>query len=204
MSFTSLFRLALLPLALLAAPVWAQTACPPGQQPICLSGSCLCVPAAASDPQAVYDRVQRMATLALQNWIQQSRDRLVAGSLVPAAWVQQAQRVRHRAYLEALALFEHYDVLIAPATPVSATPIGADWLTLAGKQLPARASMGLLTQPISAIGLPVCTAPTWPELDEDGHLPLGVQLIAAPWREIDCLRAAHALEQAGAARVRPV
>ena len=47
-SFTSLFRLAL---ALLAAPVWAQTACPPGQQPICLSGSCLCVPAAASDPQ---------------------------------------------------------------------------------------------------------------------------------------------------------
>ncbi|PZR73845.1 MAG: hypothetical protein DI537_46340, partial [Stutzerimonas stutzeri] len=83
MSFTSLFRLALLPLALLAAPVWAQTACPPGQRPICLSGSCLCVPAAASDPQAVYDRVQRMATLALQNWIQQSRDRLVAGGVEP-------------------------------------------------------------------------------------------------------------------------
>ena len=83
MSFTSLFRLALLPLALLAASVWAQTACPPGQQPICLSGSCLCVPAAASDPQAVYDRVQHMATLALQNWIQQSRDRLVAGGVEP-------------------------------------------------------------------------------------------------------------------------
>ncbi|MDH1542714.1 DUF4157 domain-containing protein [Stutzerimonas stutzeri] len=83
MSFTSLLRLALLPLALLVAPVWAQTACPPGQQPICLSGSCLCVPAAASDPQAVYDRVQRMATLALQNWIQQSRDRLVAGGVEP-------------------------------------------------------------------------------------------------------------------------
>ena len=61
MSFTSLLRLALLQLALLALPVWAQTACPPGQQPICLSGACLCMPAAASDPQAVYDRVQRMA-----------------------------------------------------------------------------------------------------------------------------------------------
>ena len=133
-----------------------------------------------------------------------SRDRLVAGSLVPAAWVQQAQRVRHRAYLETLALFDRYDVLIAPATPVSATPIGADWLTLAGRQLPARASMGLLTQPISAIGLPVCTAPVWPELDEDGHLPLGVQLIGAPWREADCLRAAHALERSGAARSRPL
>ena len=133
-----------------------------------------------------------------------SRDRLVAGSLVPASWVQQAQRIRHRVYREALALFEQYDVLIAPATPVSATPIGTDWLTLAGKELPARASMGLLTQPISCIGLPVCTAPTWPETEQDGHLPLGVQLIGAPWREADCLSAAYALEQAGAARVRPV
>jgi len=133
-----------------------------------------------------------------------SRDRLVAGSLAPAAWVQQAQRIRHRVYREALALFDQYDVLIAPATPVSATPIGTDWLTLAGKELPARASMGLLTQPISCIGLPVCTAPTWPETEQDGHLPLGVQLIGAPWREADCLSAAYALEQAGAARVRPV
>lgn len=82
MSFTSLLRLALLQLALLALPVWAQTACPPGQQPICLSGACLCMPA-ASDPQAVYDRVQRMATLGLQSWIQQSRDRLVAGGVEP-------------------------------------------------------------------------------------------------------------------------
>ncbi|AYD65695.1 AtzE family amidohydrolase [Achromobacter sp. B7] len=133
-----------------------------------------------------------------------SRDRLVAGSLVPAAWVQQAQRIRHRVYREAMALFDQYDVLIAPATPVSATPIGTDWLTLAGKELPARASMGLLTQPISCIGLPVCTAPTWPETEHDGHLPLGVQLIGAPWREADCLAAAYALEHAGAARVRPV
>ena len=133
-----------------------------------------------------------------------SRDRLVAGSLIPATWVQQAQRIRHRVYREALALFEHYDVLIAPATPVSATPIGADTLSLAGQTLPARASMGLLTQPISAIGLPVCTAPTWPETDVDGHLPLGVQLIAAPWREADCLAAAHVLELAGVSRVRPV
>ncbi|MBP6707068.1 MAG: AtzE family amidohydrolase, partial [Achromobacter sp.] len=64
-----------------------------------------------------------------------SRDRLVAGSLVPAAWVQQAQRVRHRVYRDALALFARYDVLIAPATPVPATPIGAQDLMLAGQCL---------------------------------------------------------------------
>ncbi len=133
-----------------------------------------------------------------------SRDRLVAGSLVPAAWAQQAQRIRHRVYREALSLFERYDVLIAPATPVPATPIGTTSLTLAGQTLPARASMGLLTQPISCIGLPVCAAPVWPGIGADAHLPLGVQLIAAPWREADCLLAAQRLEQAGVAVVRPV
>jgi 1-carboxybiuret hydrolase len=133
-----------------------------------------------------------------------SRDRLVAGSLVPAAWVQQAQRVRHRVYREAMALFTRYDVLIAPATPVPATAIGTETLALAGQSLPARASMGLLTQPISCLGLPVCAAPTWPGIGADAHLPLGVQLIAAPWREADCLLAARRLEQAGVATVRPL
>ena len=133
-----------------------------------------------------------------------SRDRLVAGSLVPAAWVQQAQRVRHRVYRDALALFARYDVLIAPATPVPATPIGAQDLMLAGQCLPARASMGLLTQPISCLGLPVCAAPVWPGIGADAHLPLGVQLIAAPWRESDCLLAARRLERAGVATVRQV
>ncbi|WZB62718.1 AtzE family amidohydrolase [Achromobacter xylosoxidans] len=133
-----------------------------------------------------------------------SRDRLVAGGPVPAAWVQQAQRVRHRVYRDALALFARYDVLIAPATPVPATPIGAQDLMLAGQCLPARASMGLLTQPISCLGLPVCAAPVWPGIGADAHLPLGVQLIAAPWRESDCLLAARRLERAGVATVRQV
>lgn len=142
---------------------------------------------------------RRRLTTQYDDYEPHSRARLVAGSLVPATWVQQAQRIRQRVYLEALALFQHYDVLIAPATPVSATAIGTDTLTLAGRQLPARASMGLLTQPISCLGLPVCAAPVWPAIGPDAHLPLGVQLIAAPWREADCLLAAHRLEQAGAA-----
>ena len=147
---------------------------------------------------------RRRLTTQYDDYEPHSRARLVAGSLVPAAWVQQAQRIRQRVYREALALFDHYDVLIAPATPVPATVIGTDSLTLAGRQLPARASMGLLTQPISCLGLPVCAAPTWPGVGRDAHLPLGVQLIGAPWREVDCLLAAHRLEQAGAAGVRTV
>jgi amidase/aspartyl-tRNA(Asn)/glutamyl-tRNA(Gln) amidotransferase subunit A len=54
----------------------------------------------------------------------------------------------------------------------------------------------LLTQPVSFAGCPVVAAPMWPE---GSALPLGVQLIAAPWREDLCLRAARVLEQAGVA-----
>jgi aspartyl-tRNA(Asn)/glutamyl-tRNA(Gln) amidotransferase subunit A len=72
--------------------------------------------------------------------------------------------------------------------------VGTESLSINGRSVPARASMGMLTQPISCIGLPVCTVPVW----VDDALPIGVQLIAAPWREDICLGAARALEEAGA------
>jgi 1-carboxybiuret hydrolase len=127
-----------------------------------------------------------------------SRDRLVAGSLIPASWVIEAQRVRQHALREALALFEQYDLLIAPATPIPAPLAGTETLTINGRTVPARPSMGLLTQPVSCIGLPVCSVPVWLEDAQSGGLPIGVQLIAAPWREDICLAAARMLEAAGA------
>ncbi|MCB2069762.1 MAG: AtzE family amidohydrolase, partial [Ottowia sp.] len=76
----------------------------------------------------------------------------LAGTLLPAAWVARAQRVR-RLYAEAVArVLGQFDVLLAPATPCAATPIGAESFDLNGRQLPVRPNMGLLTQPISCIG----------------------------------------------------
>jgi AtzE family amidohydrolase len=123
-----------------------------------------------------------------------SRDRFLAGALLPAAWIVRAQRVRRR-YAEAAAtLFAHHDVLLAPATPCAATPLGTETFEIDGVRLPLRPNLGLLTQPISCIGLPVCVVPVWPG---NGALPIGVQLIAAPWREDLVLRVAAALEAAG-------
>ncbi|HEY2257249.1 MAG TPA: AtzE family amidohydrolase [Variovorax sp.] len=123
-----------------------------------------------------------------------SRDRFLAGALLPAAWVARAQRVR-RLYAEQVArLFERFDILLAAATPCAATPLGAEWFELDGQRLPVRPNLGLLTQPISCIGLPVCAVPVW---GAHAQLPIGVQLIAAPWREDLVLRAAAALESAG-------
>jgi aspartyl-tRNA(Asn)/glutamyl-tRNA(Gln) amidotransferase subunit A len=128
-----------------------------------------------------------------------SRDRLVAGSLIPASWVIRAQQVRRRVYLEALELFGRFDVLIAPAAPDIAPQLGSETFTINGRTVPTRATLGILTQPISCIGLPACAAPLWPDVDAAG-LPVGVQLIAAPWREDLCLAAAAQLERAGVAR----
>lgn len=137
-----------------------------------------------------------------------SVDRFIAGALTPAHWYVRAQRFR-RAYRDRVnALFQHWDVLLAPATPVSATVIGSEWIDINGTQHPARASMGLLTQPISFAGCPVVAAPLWPEstgaLSVLHGMPIGVQLIAAPWREDLALRAALVLQQAGVARLLPV
>ena len=124
-----------------------------------------------------------------------SRDRFVAGAIIPAAWYVQAQRVRSWYREEVQELFRNVDVLIAAATPSPATPIGAEWLEVAGQRLPLRPSLGLLTQPISCIGLPVLVAP----IPRPGKLPIGVQIIAAPWREDLCFRVAATLAAAGAA-----
>lgn len=123
-----------------------------------------------------------------------SRARFLAGALLPAAWVHRAHRVR-RVCLERIdALFAEHDVLLAPATPVSAPAIGDDWIEVRGRRLPSRPSMGVLTQPVSCVGLPVVAVP----IRRDG-LPIGIQVIAAPWREDLALRVAAALEQMGVA-----
>lgn len=126
-----------------------------------------------------------------------TRDRFLANALVPAAWVHRAQRVRHWFARRVARSFETVDVVLAPATPCTAPGIGTDWIELDGKRLPARASIGLLTQPVSCIGLPVVAAPLWGLNPAAPHLPIGVQIIAAPWREDLCLRVAAALEAQG-------
>ena len=130
-----------------------------------------------------------------------SVDRFIAGALQPADWTIKAHRVR-RVYRDKVnALFKDWDILLTAATPVSATVIGTEWLDINGTKHPARAAMGLLTQPISFAGCPVVAAPMWPT--GTNGMPIGVQIIAAPWREDLAFRGAQVLSQAGVALTRP-
>ncbi|MGT2487624.1 AtzE family amidohydrolase [Methylobacterium oryzae CBMB20] len=121
------------------------------------------------------------------------RDRLIAGAMIPAPHVERAQRFRRWYRARVLELFETVDVILAPATPCRAPRGGQTHFVLDGVTLPVRANIGVFTQPISFIGLPVVAAP----IRLDAGLPLGVQIIAAPWREDLVLRAARHLERTG-------
>ncbi len=118
------------------------------------------------------------------------RDRLIAGAMIPAVWVDRAQKFRRFYQAKVHALFQHVDIILAPSTPCRAPRIGQTAIMVGGTSVPARATIGLFTQPISFIGLPVVAVPVF--IDEG--LPLGIQVIAAPWREADAIRTARALE----------
>jgi AtzE family amidohydrolase len=120
------------------------------------------------------------------------RDRLLAGAMIPAALIDRAQKFRRWYRARVLELFASVDVIIAPATPCVAPKLGQTTFVLDGVELPVRANIGIHTQPISFIGLPVVAVPVPLE-----PMPIGVQIIAAPWREDIALRVAYALERSG-------
>jgi len=123
------------------------------------------------------------------------RDRLIAGAMVPGAFYVRAQRFRRWYREQVLDLFGQWDAILAPATPCTTPMIGQKTMELSGETVPVRAMMGVLTQPISFIGLPVVAVPV-----PLPGLPIGVQVIAAPWQEATALRIARHLEAEGVVR----
>jgi aspartyl-tRNA(Asn)/glutamyl-tRNA(Gln) amidotransferase subunit A len=122
-----------------------------------------------------------------------TRSRFLAGTLIPAAWVNFAQRFRSWYREELHRVFEQVDVILAPATPCPAIRIGQQTMMFNGQEVPSRANIGVFTQPISFVGLPVVTVP----VHMPGQLPIGVQLIGAPYQEAKLLRVAWQLQSAG-------
>jgi AtzE family amidohydrolase len=123
-----------------------------------------------------------------------TRDRFLAGALIPAAYYLQAQRFRHWYRDHVRALWREVDVILTPTTPCVAPLIGQERIVLDGVEVLARPTLGLYTQPLSFIGLPALSAP----VHCTGRLPVGVQIVAAPFNEAAILRVAAALEAEGA------
>lgn len=124
-----------------------------------------------------------------------TRDRLIAGALLPDALLRDAERAAALCIAQLEAALDRHDLLLAPATPSPAPRLSDGMLQMNGKAVPARANLGLYAQPVSLAGVPVLTVP----LARPGKLPFGLQLIAARGREALLFDAADALVAAGAA-----
>ncbi|MGB3310634.1 MAG: AtzE family amidohydrolase [Nodosilinea sp.] len=122
-----------------------------------------------------------------------TRDRFLAGAMLPAAWYVQAQRLRRWYRDRVRDIFQNVDVLIAPTTPCVAPPLDQKTLDIDGETYPLRPHLGFYTQPLSFIGLPVISVP----IHRPSQLPVGVQLIAAPYQEAKLFRVAAWLEARG-------
>ena len=122
-----------------------------------------------------------------------TRDRFLAGAFIPHSWYLQAQRFRRWFQQQVQAIFQQVDVLIAPTTPCVAPFIEQQTMAIAGETVLVRPHLGLYTQPLSFIGLPVLSVP----VVQSDSLPIGVQIIAAPYQESAILRVAHWLETQG-------
>jgi amidase/aspartyl-tRNA(Asn)/glutamyl-tRNA(Gln) amidotransferase subunit A len=126
-----------------------------------------------------------------------TRDRFLAGALIPASWYIQAQRFRRWYRTQLQTIFQQVDIILTPTTPCIAPPLGQEKMIIAGEEVLVRPNLGRFTQPLSFIGLPVLSVP----IQQAGKLPLGVQIIAAPYRESLILCLARELEDRGTTNI---
>ncbi len=92
-----------------------------------------------------------------------------------------AQQVIRR---EVDAALDGVDALVLPALAITAPPVGADTVTIAGRQEPVRASLLRLTQPFNLSGHPAIALPC----DPGAGLPVSLQLVgrhARTWTLLD-------------------
>ena len=122
-----------------------------------------------------------------------TRDMFLAGAFVPAAAYVQAQRFRTWYRDRLREVFREVDVLITPTTPCAAPRIGEGRRDFGAGEIWLRPHLGVYTRPFSFVGLPALTVP----IPRPGDLPLGVQLVAAPFAETSLFRVARRLEADG-------
>ncbi len=120
------------------------------------------------------------------------RQRLQLGAFVTGADYVRAQQVRALVRDDIDAALAHRDVLLAPATPLTAPRVDERQTTLGDGPADVRGALIRLTRPFNVSGHPTCALPCG--FSGDG-LPIGMQLVGRPFDEATVLRAADAYQR---------
>jgi aspartyl-tRNA(Asn)/glutamyl-tRNA(Gln) amidotransferase subunit A len=85
------------------------------------------------------------------------------------------------------------DMIVSPTEPITAPTIGTLKVPFAGEQeVDVTSVMCGLTGVFNTLGWPAISVPCG--MDSLG-MPVGLQIAARPWREVDCLAAAAVVER---------
>jgi aspartyl-tRNA(Asn)/glutamyl-tRNA(Gln) amidotransferase subunit A len=126
------------------------------------------------------------------NYDPEVRKRLQLGAFVTGAHYVRGQQVRALVRDEIDAALAHRDVLLAPATPMTAPRIDERPTTLGDGPSDVRAALIRLTRPFNCSGHPACAVPCG--FSTPG-LPIGMQLVGRPFDEATVLRVADAYQR---------
>jgi aspartyl-tRNA(Asn)/glutamyl-tRNA(Gln) amidotransferase subunit A len=120
------------------------------------------------------------------------RARLLAGLLLPSTAYVTGLRARRWFNDGIRKLFDRFDLLAAPAMPITAPRLGEDTVAVRGEAIPYRLALIPFNSPWSLAGLPAASVPCG-LVDE---LPVGLALVGRRFEEQAVLRVAHAFQQA--------
>jgi len=129
-----------------------------------------------------------------QEYDEDVRKRLEVGSKVPAVVYLRALELRLQFIAAFHLLFEEeeLDALVVPTTPITATRVGEELVTVQGNSHPTRGLLLRLNRPANLSGVPAISVPC--SLTETG-LPVGLQFIGAVTTESLLLELARNFER---------
>jgi aspartyl-tRNA(Asn)/glutamyl-tRNA(Gln) amidotransferase subunit A len=130
------------------------------------------------------------------------RKRLEMGTKVPAVAYLQALELRDQfiAAFHVILQEQELDALVVPTTPITATRVGEESVTIQGGNHATRALLLRLNRPANLAGVPAISVPCG--LTENG-LPVGLQFIGAMTDELLLLELARNFERACPLGARP-
>jgi Asp-tRNA(Asn)/Glu-tRNA(Gln) amidotransferase A subunit family amidase len=127
-----------------------------------------------------------------EQYSDQMRTLLYAGSLIPARRYVQAARARTMIIRDQFAALKNVNVLALPTVVIPAPPVGETLAAIGKRRVNVDAALPRLTLPFNLSGLPAISIPCG---FTSGGLPIGLQIVGRAFAETTILNVAHTYER---------